>query len=103
MYQLFKQYRKQEQRSAVDFSPARDVVELPETFFNVLEHYDPGMATLIVNQNGAYSFGAGKPKETLHPAEVLRLYRHPELPHVLCVRSTTSCCWPRAWLSGRPG
>ena len=81
----FKQWRKQEWRCAVDLSPARDVVVLPETFLNVFERYAPGLPKLIFNQNGAYSFGTGKPKDALDPAEVLRLYQHPELLHVLCV------------------
>ncbi|WP_254987813.1 glycosyltransferase [Cyanobium sp. ATX 6E8] len=80
-----KQWRQQAWRSAVELSPERDVVVLPETFLNVFERYAPGLPKLIFNQNGAYSFGTGKPKDAPDPAEVLRLYRHPELLHVLCV------------------
>ena len=74
-----KQWKKRN-----DLNPARDCVVLPETFLNGFERYAPGLPKLIFNQNGAYTFGSGK-KDALAPAEVLRLYRHPELLQVLCV------------------
>jgi glycosyltransferase involved in cell wall biosynthesis len=69
-----------------DLSPQRDLVVLPETFLPALPRYAPGLPKLVFNQNGAYSFGFmsgdGFPAD---PAEVLDLYRHPDLLHVLCI------------------
>ena len=65
--------------------PDRDVVVLPETFIHAFERYAPGLPKILFNQNGAYSFGAGQGKGSPSPAEVLELYRHRELLHVLCV------------------
>lgn len=68
-----------------ELRPDRDVVVLPETYMNVFESYAPGLAKIIFNQNGAYSFGFGGAKNFPSPAKVLDLYRHPELLHLLCV------------------
>ena len=69
-----------------DLSPRRDVVVLPETFLPALPRYAPALPKLLFNQNGAYSFGLqagdGFPSD---PAQVLQLYRHPDLAHVLCI------------------
>jgi len=72
-------------RQRKDLSPAQDVVVLPETFFKVFDRYAPGLPKIILNQNGAYSFGLNSRKAEMAPAKVLELYRHPELLHVLCV------------------
>jgi hypothetical protein len=73
-------------RLRTDLSASRDVLVLPETFLPALPRYAPGLPKLLFNQNGAYSFGIkagdGFPAD---PAEVLQLYRHPDLLHVLCV------------------
>jgi glycosyltransferase involved in cell wall biosynthesis len=74
-----------EWRTRNDLSPERDVVVLPETFLAAFRDYRPGLPKLLFNQNGAYSFGADPTKLSQSPTEVLRLYRHPELLHVLCV------------------
>jgi glycosyltransferase involved in cell wall biosynthesis len=72
-------------RTRVDLSAKRDVVVLPETFLPALESYRPGLPKIVFNQNGSYSFGADLTKLAKSPTEVLRLHRHPELLHVLCV------------------
>jgi glycosyltransferase involved in cell wall biosynthesis len=74
-----------EWRQRTDLAPERDVVVLPETFLTVLDRYRPGLPKIIFNQNGAYTFGTDPSQLSQSPAEVLRLYRHPELLHVLCV------------------
>ena len=73
-------------RQRRDLCSSRDVVVLPETFLAALPRYAPGLPKLLFNQNGAYSFGL-KPGDGFpaDPAEVLALYRHPDLVHVLCV------------------
>lgn len=76
----FKQWSQK-----TDLSPEQDVVVLPETFLNGFDSYAPGLPKLIFNQNASYTFGARKAKAWPNPAEVLRIYRHPELLHVLCV------------------
>ena len=69
-----------------DLNRLIDVVVLPETFLPTIPHYGPGLAKLLFNQNGAYSFGLKKgdgfPE---NPQSVLKLYHHPELVHALCV------------------
>ena len=74
-------------RSRTDLDSKRDVVILPETFLPDLLSYTPGIPKILFNQNGAYSFGSGLGKANRFPPpqEVLKLYRHPELLHVLCV------------------
>jgi hypothetical protein len=74
-----KQWRKRK-----DLNSQGDCVVLPETFLNAFERYAPGLPKLIFNQNGAYTFGSGQ-KGARPPGDILRLYHHPELLHVLCV------------------
>jgi len=76
---------KRWRRLLAELQPDRDVVLLPETFLNVFSSYAPGLPKIVFNQNGAYSFGSGSAKGFPSPPEVLALYRHPELLHVLCV------------------
>ena len=70
-------------RSALDGK--RDVLVLPETFLNAFSSYAPGLPKIVLNQNGAYSFGPPGGGAFPSPAKVLKLYSHPELLHVLCV------------------
>ena len=73
-------------RQRNDLDPRRDVVVLPETFLPALPRYGPGLPKLLLNQNGAYSFGFRDGDGFPDTAEaVLKLYRHSELFHVLCV------------------
>ena len=74
-------------RSRTDLDSKRDLVILPETFLPDLLSYIPGIPKILFNQNGAYSFGSGLGNANRFPPpqEVLKLYRHPELLHVLCV------------------
>ena len=70
-----------------DLDPMVDVVVLPETFLPAMPRYGPGLPKLIFNQNGSYSFGGfdqgdGFPER---PETVLKLYRHPDIVHALCV------------------
>ena len=69
-----------------DLNPQTDVVVMPETFLPAIPRYGPGLPKLIFNQNGSYSFGFregdGFPER---PEPVLKLYRHPDVVHVLCV------------------
>ena len=58
---------------------------LPETFLNAFSSYAPGLPKIVFNQNGAYSFGLPGGGAFPSPANVLKLYSHPELLHVLCV------------------
>ena len=66
-------------------SPQRDLVVLPETYLPLFESYAPGLPKIIFNQNASYSFGAPGSPPPLKHADVLRLYHHPDLLHVLCV------------------
>ena len=74
-------------RSRTDLDPKRDVVILPETFLSDLLSYAPGLPKLLFNQNGAYSFGSGLGSANRFPPpqDVLGLYHHREVLHVLCV------------------
>ena len=72
-------------RSNTDLYPNRDVVILPETFLPALPKYAPGIPKLLFNQNGAYSFGIKDGDGFPEPDEVLNLYSHLDLKHVLCV------------------
>lgn len=65
--------------------PERDVVVLPETFLSVFVSYAPGLPKIIFNQNGAYTFGLPGQSSELSADQVLGLYGHPDLLHVLCV------------------
>ena len=69
-----------------DLNPQTDVVVMPETFLPAIPRYGPGLPKLIFNQNGSYSFGFregdGFPER---PEPVLKLYRHPDVVHALCV------------------
>ena len=73
-------------RHRYDLDPRTDVVVLPETFLPALPRYGQGLPKLLFNQNGAYSFGFrdgdGFPDTA---ADVLKLYSHSDLIHVLCV------------------
>ena len=71
--------------SLTDLRPDRDVVILPETFLPALPTYAPGLPKIVFNQNGAYSFGLKNGDGFPDPDQVLRLYSHPDLIHVLCV------------------
>ena len=71
--------------SCIELSPDRDVIILPETFLPALPKYAPGLPKIIFNQNGAYSFGFSESDGFPDPDEVLKLYAHPDLKHVLCV------------------
>jgi len=66
--------------------PHADVIVMPETFVPHLPRYKPGIPKVIFNQNGSYSFGLaandGFPSDK---REIVRLYRHPDVRHVLCV------------------
>ena len=68
-----------------DLTPKSDVIVLPETFLPALPRYAPGLPKLVFNQNGAYSFGLNKGDGFPKPEQVLDLYRHKELKHVLCI------------------
>ena len=76
---------KSEFHSCGDLRPNRDVVIIPETFLPALPKYAPGLPKIVFNQNGAYSFGLQQGDGFPAPAEVLKLYSHPDLIHVLCV------------------
>lgn len=67
-----------------DLSAYRDIVVLPETFLVSYKDYFPGLPKVIFNQNGAYTFGSGKPNWP-SPNDVINIYRSPDLIHVLCV------------------
>lgn len=67
-----------------DLLPERDILILAETFLPLLPTLKPGVPKILLNQNGAYSFGvvgSRFPK----PAEVLKLYRHQDLQQIWCV------------------
>ena len=69
-----------------DLDPRKDMVVLPETFIPALHRYRPGLPKLIFNQNGSYSFGLKNGDGFPDTAEaVLKLYRHSDLAHVICV------------------
>ena len=73
-------------RKRSDLHPSSDVLVLPETFLPALPRYGPGLPKLLFNQNGAYSFGLGDDDGFPDTAQdVLSLYRHSDLSHVLCV------------------
>lgn len=68
-----------------DLRADRDVIVLPETFLAALPRYAPGLPKLVFNQNGAYSFGLKPGDGFPAPQEVLDLYQHDDLKHVLCI------------------
>lgn len=70
-------------RKSVTLSKTRDILVLPETFINHFCDYAKGIPKIIFNQNGAYTFSS----KVLSPSTIIKLYRHPELVHVLCVSS----------------
>ena len=72
-------------RSFTDLRNDKDVVILPETFLAGLPGYAPGLPKLVFNQNGAYTFGLKSNDGFPGPDEVLKLYAHPDIKHVLCV------------------
>ena len=76
---------QEEFKSCVELRSDRDVVILPETFLPILPRYAPGLPKIIFNQNGAYSFGFNERDGFPDPYEVLKLYQHPDLKHVLCI------------------
>lgn len=66
-------------------NPSSNIVILPETFVPGFCSYAPGIPKIIFNQNCAYTFGIPGLPNTLNSEEILQLYSHPELLHVLCV------------------
>lgn len=72
-------------RKSISLRSDRDVVIIPETFVAVLPKYAPGIPKIVFNQNGAYSFGLDGSTGFPCPEEVLKLYKHPDLKHVLCI------------------
>lgn len=67
-----------------DLLPERDILILAETFLPLLPTLKPGLPKILLNQNGAYSFGvvgSRFPK----PSQVLKLYRHRDLQQIWCV------------------
>lgn len=68
-----------------DFDHTRDIFVLPETFLPAISTYAPGYAKFIYNQNGAYTFGLSENDGFPGPRQVLEIYRHPEVKHILCV------------------
>ena len=71
--------------SCTELSPERDILILPETFVHSLPTYAPGLSKIIFNQNGAYSFGLNYGDKFPAPEQVIKLYNHAELKHVLCI------------------
>ena len=72
-------------RSHTELRSDRDIVILPETFLPVLPRYAPGLPKILFNQNGAYSFGFKDGDGFPDPTQVLKLYAHSDLKHVLCI------------------
>lgn len=72
-------------RTCTELRPDRDIVILPETFLPALPKYAPSLPKVLFNQNGAYSFGLKPGDGFPDPDEVLKLYAHPDLKHVLCI------------------
>lgn len=69
-----------------DINYDRDIIIMPETFLPLIPKIKPGIKKIIFNQNGAYSFGPNKIKHDFgSPNNVLELYKHPDLIHILCV------------------
>ena len=71
--------------SSIELRPDRDIVVLPETFIPSLPRYAKGIPKIVFNQNGAYSFGSTQGDGFPSPDEVLKLYSHPDLKHVICI------------------
>ena len=75
---------RQSWSARTDLTPERDVVILAETFLPSLPAFKPGVPKILLNQNGAYSFGiVGERFATTD--KVLALYRHPDLQQIWCV------------------
>ena len=75
---------RQSWSARTDLTPERDVVILAETFLPSLPAFKPGVPKILLNQNGAYSFGIVG-KRFVKTAKVLALYRHPDLQQIWCV------------------
>ena len=65
-----------------------------------MPRYAPGIPKLIFNQNGSYSFGFKKGDGFPGPDEVLKLYLHPDIKHVLCISSHDEMLLKNAFLLG---
>ncbi len=69
-----------------DMNPERDIIVLPETWIQCLPTYALGFRKIIFNQNATYTLGGVHPKDNLpSPKEIISLYHHKDLSHVLCV------------------
>ena len=69
-----------------DMSPERDIIVLPETWIQCLPTYALGFRKIIFNQNATYTLGGIHPKDNMpSPKEIIDLYHHKDLVHVLCV------------------
>ena len=72
-------------KSSSELKTTRDILILPETFLPTIPTYAPGLSKIIFNQNGAYSFGLKQGDGFPSPHDVLKLYGHHDLIHVLCI------------------
>ena len=69
-----------------DMNPKRDIIVLPETWIQCLPTYALGFRKIIFNQNATYSLGGIHPEYNMPtPQEIIALYHHKDLLHVLCV------------------
>jgi len=73
-------------RNLSDLSSERDIVILPETYLNQFASYGGGLATVIFNQNGSYTFGLKSDQSAnLSPLKIVKAYNQTCIKHILCV------------------
>ena len=69
--------------SKTDLSPSNDIIVLPETFYPIFLSVFPEIKKIILNQNGAYSFGVKG--NFWRPSDVLSSYGHSSIIQIWCV------------------
>ncbi len=68
-----------------DLNPKNDVLIIPETYIKRIGKYFKGIPKIIFNQNGSYTFGAPNTSYGKNPKQIIELYNHKDVIHVICV------------------
>lgn len=68
-----------------NLNKSRDIIIMPETFLPALPKYASGIPKIIFNQNSSYTFGLKEGDGFPKPKEVIEIYKHPDLKHVICI------------------
>jgi len=68
-----------------NLNKSRDIIIMPETFLPAIPNYASGIPKIIFNQNSSYTFGLKEGDGFPKPKEVIKIYRHPDIIHVICI------------------